>query len=207
MPTSPALVTQEGIHCREICLWAREELEQANRGRKSQGDCPEDKNPFTRSADSSVGSAELDTWTKSLSCLLPRPTPFLPVPRCFLLSSGSTNGHEMYASKLSQRVGTARPLHGPHANFHDWPRTLSEWGLHEIYLLGLMSPRSAARRCLGLFPQSGIKQILSAQGGTSLEGTVGLLTNRKYKCGQGVGMGQGKTPLSFMITSGDEDNE
>lgn len=187
MPTSPALVTQEGIHCREICLWARED--QANRGRKSQGDCPEDKNPFTRSADSSVASAELDAWTKSLSCLLPRPTPFLPVPRCFLLSSGSTNGHEMYASKLSQRVGTARPLHGPHANFHDWPRTLSEWGLHEIYLLGLMSPRSAARRCLGLFPQSGIKQILSAQ------------------CGQGVGMGQGKTLLSFMITSGDEDNE
>lgn len=80
-----------------------------NGGRKSQGGCPEDENALTRSADSSGGSAELDGWTKSLCCLLPSPTPFLLVPLCFLLSLGSTNGHEMYASEWSQKVGTARP--------------------------------------------------------------------------------------------------
>lgn len=43
-----------------------------------------------------------------------------------------------------------------------WTHTLSEERLRETYVLGLMSPRSPIRQCLGLFSQTGIK--VNAQG-------------------------------------------
>lgn len=90
---------------------------------------------------------------------------------------------------LVRRLGLPGHLHSPHSNSHDWTHTLSEERLRETYALGLMSPRSAIRQCLG------------------------LLTDRdKSECSvfswAGCGEGEGKTLFSFtMITSGDEDDE
>lgn len=79
----------------------------------SKGTVLKTKNVLAGSADSSVGNAKLDNWTESLSCLLPHPIPIPPCTPLLLLNLGSTDEHEMYASKPSQKVGTASPFAQP----------------------------------------------------------------------------------------------